>query len=84
MAGLPSGRPMDGSDVDGIVESSGLRGQIHVAMVVLGGGCSRKAYGSTPAQHVGDQCQSAVLGIITGGGKWAEISISADSFTSIF
>ena len=32
-----------------------IRGQVHAALVVLRRGGCRKAYGSAPAQHVGDQ-----------------------------
>src|ERR1700675_1867894 len=33
-----------------------LRGQVHAALVVLGGGGRRKAYGAAAPQHVGGRC----------------------------
>ena len=56
----------------------GVRGQVHAALVVLRGGGGRKAHGAAAAQHVGHACRSAVLSIITGGGKWVEITIPMD------
>ena len=40
-----------------------------------GGG---KIHAAAAAQYVGHQCKSSVLSIITGGGKWVEITITAD------
>ena len=48
-------------------------------MVIFGGGGGAKVHGATPAQHVGDQRPTAALSIITGGGKWVELTIPADS-----
>src|SRR6516162_5973070 len=43
--------------LDGIVgQRSGVRSQIHVALVVFGGDGGGEAHGPTPAQHVGGQC----------------------------
>ena len=69
-----------GATLDGMVagDRGGVRGQVHAALVILRGGGRRKAHGAAPAQHVGHQCQEAVLSIITGGGKWVEITIPAD------
>jgi hypothetical protein len=39
---------------------------------------ARPIHGPAPAQHVGDHVKTAALSIITGGGKWVEISIAAD------
>src|SRR5262249_50823648 len=41
---------------------SGVRGQIHVALVVLRGSGCRKAHGAAPAQYVGDP--SAIFGLV--------------------
>ena len=51
-----------GATLDGRVEATGavFEGQIHAALVVLGGGRHREAYGAAAAQHVG--------GGFTGGG----------------
>ena len=56
------------------------RSEVHAAVVILGGVRGREVHGPAPAQHVGDQCRMAALSIITGGGKWVEISIAADPF----
>ena len=56
-----------------------VRGQVHAALVVLRGGGGRKVHGPAPAQHVGHpSAVSSVLSIITGGGKWVEITIPMD------
>jgi hypothetical protein len=43
--------------LDGVVAGfgGGLRGQVHAAVVVLGGVRGREVHGPAPAQHVGDQ-----------------------------
>ena len=66
--------------LDGRVEASGrrVRGQVHAAVVVLGGGGSREVHGPAAAQYVGGQREAAVLSVITGGGKWVEITTHAD------
>ena len=53
-----SGAPVDGGDPGRhrCGQRGGVRGEIHAAVVVLGGGSGREAYGSAPAQHVGHQC----------------------------
>ena len=68
---------MDGGDPGRAGRPGGrsVRGQVHAALDVLGGGGRRKAYGAAAAQHVGRQCGSAVLSIITGGGKWVEMTV---------
>ena len=67
-----AGRPGSG-------DRGGVRGQVHAAVDVLGGSRRRKAYGAAPAQYVGDPTsRSAALSIITGGGKWVELTIHAD------
>ena len=76
-----SGDPVDGRDPrrHRRGQRGGVRGQIHAALVVLGGSRGREAHGAAPAQYVGDQLRKgAVLSIITGGGKWVEIKIPAD------
>ena len=66
--------------LDGLVERQrgGVRGEVHAAVVVLRRGRGREAHGAAPAQHVGRRVKAAVLSIITGGGKWVEITIHAD------
>jgi hypothetical protein len=56
----------------------GIRGQVHAALDVLGGNRGGQAYGAASAQHVVADARSAVLSIITGGGKWVEMTIQAD------
>ena len=59
-------------------DRGGVRGQVHAALVVRRAGGGRKAHGPGPAQYVGHPSRSAVLSIITGGGKWVEITIPMD------
>ena len=47
-------------------------------MVILGGRSRREIYAAATAQYVGCGGQSAVLSVITGGGKWVEITAHAD------
>ncbi len=56
----------------------GLRSQVHAAVVVLGGGGGREIHAAAAAQYVGGGSRTAVLSIITGGGKWVEIEAHAD------
>src|SRR6476661_4234404 len=76
-----SGAPVDGGDPRRHCrrQRGGVRGQIHAAVVVLGRRRGREAYRPAPAQHVGDHSRLAALSVITGGGKWVEIKITADS-----
>ena len=64
---------------DGRGDRGGVRGQVHAAMVVLGGRCGREAHGRSCSTTCGSRPpRTAVLSIITGGGKWVEITIPAD------
>ena len=58
-AGSPSGEAVDGGDAGrhGRGHRGGVRGQVHAAVVVLGGSGGRKAHGPAAAQYVGDQRQ---------------------------
>ena len=62
----------------------GIRGQVHAALVVLRRSRRRKAHGPAPAQHVGDQRPVGGVSIITGGGKWVEMTIPADALYQDF
>ena len=74
------GHPLDGGDPGRHRrgDRGGVRGQVHAAVVVLRGGGGRKVHGPASAQHVGHPPETAVLSIITGGGKWVEIAIPLD------
>ncbi len=58
-AGPAPGYPLDGSDPrrDGCADRRRLRGQIHAALVVLGGGRGPKIRAAAPAQYVGHKRQ---------------------------
>ena len=51
---------------------SGLRSQIHAALVVLGGSSSREQHNMWVVAG-----RRAILSVITGGGKWVEIKTDA-------
>ena len=55
-----------------------LRGQVHAAVVVLGRGRGRKIHAAAAAQYVGRRGQDRGASVITGGGKWVEITTHAD------
>jgi len=70
-----------GATLDGVVEATGavFEAKFMLPLVVLGGGRGRKAHGSSPNTNMWViNSKAAVLSIITGGGKWVEIAISAD------
>ncbi len=80
-AGASSGAALDGGHPGwpGRGQRCRVRGQVHAALVVLGGGGSRRSTCrscSTICAVVGPR--SAVLSVITGGGKWVEITAQAD------
>ena len=54
-AGPAPGPPLDGGHPrrPGRGDRGGLRGQVHAALVVLGGGRRREVHGPAAAQHVG-------------------------------
>ena len=54
--GAASGQALDGGHPGrpGRGDRRGVRGQVHAAVVVLGGSGGRKAHGAAAAQHVGD------------------------------
>ena len=65
--------------LDGRVEGSdGVRGQVHAAVVVLGGGGGRKYMPQLQHNMWVVAAEIAVLSVITGGGKWVEIKAHAD------
>ena len=66
-------------DGDGRGYRGRVRVQVHAAVVVLRRGGGPKVHGPAPAQYVADQRHVAALSIITGGGKWVELTIPADS-----
>ena len=56
-----------------------VRGQVHAALVVLRRSRGRKIYGHSSSTTCGSPtCRSSVLSMITGGGKWVEITIPMD------
>ena len=57
-AGPASGPPLDGGHPGrpGRGHRGGVRGQVHAAVVVLGGSGGRKTHGAAAAQYVGGQC----------------------------
>ena len=66
--------------LDGRIEGTDavFESQVHAAVVVLGRSRGRKVHAAAAAQYVGGRGQTAVLSIITGGGKWVEITTHAD------
>jgi hypothetical protein len=76
----PSGSPLDGGDPGrtGRGQRGCVRSQVHAAMVILGGSGRREVHAAAAAQYVGLAAKSAVLSVITGGGKWVEITAHAD------
>ena len=67
--------------LDGRVEGSEarVRGQVHAALVVLGGSGGRQSTCRSCSTICGWwRRRSAVLSVITGGGKWVEITTHAD------
>ena len=58
---------------------SRVRGQVHAALVVLRGGAPPKSTWPSSSTTCGSPiCGPSVLSIITGGGKWVEITIPMD------
>ena len=80
-AGLPSGPEVDGGDPGwGRREQRGrVRIEVHAALVLLGRECRRKCMAQLQHNMWVIQSRSAVLSIITGGGKWVELTIAADA-----
>src|SRR5205814_2357076 len=60
-------------------EQSNVRGQVHAAVVVLGGSCGREVHAAAATQYVVVAARTAVL---IGGGKWVEILARAGSAPS--
>jgi len=61
-------------DGNGRRQRGGVRGQVHAAVVVFRGRGGREAHGVWVTNS-----KAAALSVITGGGKWVEIAITADS-----
>ena len=75
----PSGPSLDGGDPRRPCRRRRcVREQIHAALVILGGSGGRKVHAAAAAQYVGRGARTAVLSVITGGGKWVEIKTHAD------
>jgi hypothetical protein len=72
MSAIPGGQ--------GIVEGTGavFAASFMLPWTFSEGSCCGKAYGAAAAQYVVTASRTAVLSIITGGGKWVEITIPAD------
>ena len=60
------------------MQRGGVRGQIHAALVILGGGGAEKYMPQLQHNMWVVAARSAVLSVITGGGKWVEITTHAD------
>ena len=80
-AGPASGAALDGGHArrPGPGQRGGVRGQVHAALVVLGGSGGRQNTCRSCSTICGWwRPRSAVLSVITGGGKWVEITTHAD------
>ena len=67
--------------LDGRVEGTGsvFEAKFMLPWSFLRGGCSRKVHAAATAQRMWvTNAKTSVLSIITGGGKWVEIALSAD------
>jgi predicted phage-related endonuclease len=66
--------------LDGMIQATGavFEAKFIAAVVVLGGSRGREAHGPPQLQHNMWVTASRTAVIITGGGKWIEISIPAD------
>ena len=70
-----------GATLDGIGrgQRDGFRGQIHAALVVLGRGGGRGRMAQVQHDMWVTNARGSVLSIITGGSKWVEIRIAANT-----
>ena len=83
--GYPAADPASGPSVDGCHprrpgrgQRRGVRSEIHAAVVVLGGSGGAETYAQLQHNMWVVAARSAVLSVITGGGKWVEITTHAD------
>ena len=74
------GHSMDGGDPRRHRGGDGgrIRGQVHAALVVLRGGAAEKYMAQLQHNMWVTHLRTSVLSIITGGGKWVEITIPMD------
>ena len=64
--------------LDGRVEGTGAVFEAKLMLPCFSEEGAAKSTAAATAQHVGHDAKASVLSIITGGGKWVEITLSAD------